>query len=339
MSTITIPTSVTSGTMSTTVSPLHNDDIPFWFKHLLPVFIIVIGAVGNSLAIAVLSKKRYRRISTCYYMLALAYFDNFLMVLFLVRWLNRLPGSPIAHNTAFCIGYFFSIRMGFCMAAWTLVLITFDRFVSIRFPLRSRSWCTVDRARLSLFLVAIIHVIGHLPYFWRYADEKATTFAGRCPYDLSHEFVRAFTVTRMVLLDRLVPWLAVLTFTVGLTFELCRNTDKESEDELGIVSKDKAIPKRVTAMSLIAAWAFFVLTFPTSVYEGLITFSKEAHVSVSDWLYELFVYLLYFNSAINFYLYLGVAKKFRADVKLMLSCKKKEPKMEGLGVNSSSVKL
>ena len=295
------------------------EELPIWFKHVLPMIIIAIGVLGNTIAIVALSKKQYRKISTCYYMLALAYSDNFVMILFVVRWINRLPQSPLKHNTTFCIMYFFCIRLGLGLSAWILMLLTFDRFIAIWYPFRAKLWCTVNRARICLLIIGVVQVLSHIPYFWRYSNPDGKTFSSQCPYNLPKNTVEAYVIARIVLFDRLVPWIIILVFTIAMTIELCQSTRRRQVDLNCTTSKD--IPRRVAAMSLVVAWAFFILTFPTSIYEGVRTFSTHHQFTLSTWLYELFVYLLYLNSAINFYLYISVAKKFRNDVNTLI-CKK-----------------
>ena len=172
--------------------------------------------------------------------------------------------------------------------------------------------CSINRAKITLFIIALVHIIAHLPYFWRYANTTAITLAGRCPYDLTKEFAVIYQILRMVLIDRLLPWLITLGFTVAMSVELYRD-NKTRAQRLNVVANKTTI-RRVTTMSLSVAWMFFILTFPTSIYEAIRLLMKEK-VKISPFLYELFVYLLYLNSAINFYLYIIVAHKFREDFK------------------------
>ena len=282
------------------------------FRQIFPILIFVFGAIGNTLTVLVLRKKAYTGISTCYYMKALAISDNFVMVMLLFRWIDNLPGDTIVHGDMFCKLYFFFVRLGFSTSAWCIMAITIDRFIVVRYPFRAKILCSIYRTRITLVAIVSIHVITHLPYFWRYADTNAVTLSGRCPYDLPKDFSTVYQMLRIILVDRLLPWVVTLAFTVVTTVYIYRGNKKSTKD-LRANRKEKTSIRRVTSMSLSVAWVFFILTFPTSIFETIRILSNES--SVTLFLYELFVYFLYLNSAINFYLYLIVSYKFRDDFK------------------------
>ena len=291
----------------------------WWFGQVVPIVILVFGVIGNFCTTVVLKHPKYGKISTFYYMKALAWSDNFVMILLFVRWLSRVPGSPMVRDTTFCVLYFFSVRFGFGMSAWTLMFMTVDRYISVKWPLKAAELCTIRRARISLVAIALVHIFGHLPYFWRYSNPSALTLSQQCPYDLPEAFVTTYAILRMVVFDRLLPWLLTLGFTVVMSWELYRDL-KTSQGTLGTIAPKVKLSRRVTAMSLIVSWGFFFLTFPTSIDYGMrvLEYVHGKMLHVSAFLYDLWVYLLYLNSALNFYLYVMGSARFRKDFVDML---------------------
>lgn len=119
--------------VSNTTTPLEIRDAGFWFRHIVPMIIIPLGLIGNTLIIIILSKSAYVNVSTFYYMRGLAFSDNFVMIMFFIRWLNYLPNSPLHRDKWFCMFYFICIRIGLGSSAWILLMMSFDRSV-VFFP-------------------------------------------------------------------------------------------------------------------------------------------------------------------------------------------------------------
>ena len=119
----------------------------------------------------------------------------------------------------------------------------------------------------------------------------------------------------MVLFDRMLPWLVILIFTILITIKL--RSDAVSGMRTYQVKVCRKIRRIVTSMSISVAWAFFTLTFPTTIDEAIrVTYTK---VSLPPFLYELFVNFLSLNSAVNFYLYIMLGKEFRNNFKCFVS--------------------
>ena len=289
----------------------------WWFKQIFPMVILLFGLFGNTMVILILNTKKYFKTSTStiYYMKALAWSDNFVMFLLFIRWLHKIPNSLIKHNSHFCVLYFFSMQLGLGMSAWTLMFMNADRYICIHFPLRAKLLCSIKRARICLVGIGIFQIVSHLPYFWRYANPDALTLSGKCPYNLPKTFAIPYQILKMVLFDRMLPWLVILVYSILITIKLRRNAVTRMRTFQ--VKGDRQILRKVTLMSISVAWMFFCLTFPFTTYEAIrVTYTK---VPLSPFVYELFAYFLYLNSAVNFYLYMVIATQFRNDFKCFVS--------------------
>ncbi len=115
---------------------------------------------GNILAIIVLTKRRMIMSSTNNYLVALALVDIAYLVLTLI--LNT------SHNPCFIGTTLSDILVTICRpiadfssntSVWITVTFTVERWVAITYPLKSRTWCTVHRARkiiISVMCAALI---------------------------------------------------------------------------------------------------------------------------------------------------------------------------------------
>ena len=304
----------------TTATPILtvNKLAPFWFN-ILPIIIIIFGLIGNTITTFVLSMKRYTYVSTCFYMKTLALSDSILLILFFVRWLSQFQNVNI-NQDHFCITFFFAKRVTLGTSTWILMLMTLDKYLSSRFPLHAKRLCTIKRARVCLFIIILVYMVIHVPYFWRYSNLHAITLSDKCPFNISGDFVRIFTVLRIVLIDSVLPWLLTSLFTILMSRELYLNSKASRKLRINVVNKNT--PKKVKYMAIFDSWAFFFLTFPTSALDVTRLFTTVSSDKALYILYESFVYLLHLKSGIHFYLYIMVSKTFRNNVILLFSKKK-----------------
>ena len=312
----------TNGTQSNVTASAFltvNELAPFWFLHVLPLSIILLGLIGNTITVFVLCKKKYASTSTCFYMKMLAFSDNTLMILFFIRWLKQLADVDI-NEDFFCITYFFAKRVTLGASGWILMLMTLDKYLCSRFPLHAKRLCTIKRARVCLFVIMSVYVIAHLPYFWRYSNINAITLSDKCPIKLAENFVRMFTIFRITLLDNVLPWLLTTLFTILMSRELYIMSKKSASVRIRTI--DKKIPKKVKYMAIFDSWAFFFLTFPAAALDLTRLFITIKSDKMLFILYETFVYLLHINSAVHFYFYVMVSKNFRNDVSQLFSKKR-----------------
>lgn len=121
---------------------------------------LFLGVTGNILAIIVLTKRRMIMSSTNNYLVALALVDIAYLILTLILNTAQHPCfagsslSPILMTICRPIADFSSNT-----SVWITVTFTVERWVAITYPLRSRTWCTVHRARkiiISVMFAALI---------------------------------------------------------------------------------------------------------------------------------------------------------------------------------------
>lgn len=140
------------------------------YAFILPVF-IVMGIIGNSITLCVFRRDRMRKMSVCFYLSAYA-LDNILttLVTSFMEWIHMVVATPhITHWTDWgCKLWQFSIRVVIYAGAWIIVAMTADRFLSLWYPKKSVTVCTVFWAKfaVSLILIGLVFVSVHA--MWTY---------------------------------------------------------------------------------------------------------------------------------------------------------------------------
>ena len=128
------------------------------------MFVLHLGLTGNLLAILVLSKHRMILSSTNNYLIALALMDMIYLLLTLILNTSQNPClrttsmSQIISTICRPIADFSSNS-----SVWLIVTFTVERWLVISYPLRSRTWCSVDRARKVILAVLFVSFICTSP--------------------------------------------------------------------------------------------------------------------------------------------------------------------------------
>jgi hypothetical protein len=134
--------------------------IPFRYKLIIFLFLIKLGVAGNILAIIVLTKRRMIMSSTNNYLVALAIVDIAYLVLTLILNTSQHPcftGTTLSDILLIICRPIADFSSN--TSVWITVTFTVERWVAITYPLKSRTWCTVYRARkiiISVICAALI---------------------------------------------------------------------------------------------------------------------------------------------------------------------------------------
>ena len=116
-----------------------------------------------------------------------------------------------------------------------------------------------------------------------------------------------------------IPSVGSLVLALATACLLYRSQRKRSVLEASptvrvVVTAANRLSQRVTRMSLAITWMFLVLTLPYYITHSIqMALGGSADSILSSITYEVFVFLMYANSAVNCFMYLLVAKQFRRD--------------------------
>ncbi|RUS88073.1 hypothetical protein EGW08_004126 [Elysia chlorotica] len=294
----------------------------------------VTGLLGNSLALVTLRSLPMTPASL--YVSLLAASDlaallvraglQVLMDRALVTWY-----SPTANLVCLLYDYFASY------SNWLLVLICFERFLTIRFPLRKRTCFTMGRAQAVALLTALALLAAYGLATWRLGYTEARIFTVR-------NLLYAVLPQALILTTILLIWAHLWRVHADReqTFHCSRPSQSSTPlaaSETGLAQvivnghaqrsagrkcksplQDIArLENSLTMMMLAAAVVFLVLTLPHCVtffiYQNSIDSwaSPRAHAQFYL-LNKIFLAMTFFNLAVNFLLYFLSAKKFRSQL-------------------------
>lgn len=292
------------------------------------ILLYIIGFPANVLSCILWLRSPLRHSSGCYFA-ALAVSDDVFLVLSVVYELQNTWDLNTLQYPIICeIFPVFYLAVQYLSPLLTLAF-TVERYISIRFPLKRRQFCTVKRAKLVIFCMTlfVILVSAIQCYFWKYVS-------GSCKIReevFSNNFRTNWNWVTETTMFIIVPFL-ILIFNIMVIYTM-RQTKKRVKRLYGPIPPRKRSANTKTL--LVVSFYLIFTTFPVSVMYILsdhFVFSSEQTLNYEfvssniTWQRHLkfmvaksIVYLFGISHyALNFFLYLTTGKRFRRELKKLV---------------------
>ncbi|XP_071167629.1 G-protein coupled receptor daf-37-like [Mytilus edulis] len=332
-------------TTSSTVqpSPAYSSIIDIYEHHIPVLYVIskakillyIFGFPANVLSCILWLRSPLRHSSGCYFA-ALAVSDDIFLALSVVLELQNTWKIDTLNLPIVCEMFpVFYLAVQYLSPLLTLAF-TVERYISIRFPLKRREFCTVKRAKLVIFCLAVFVVLVSLiqSYFWKYIH-------GVCELrEEVNDFRTNWNWVTESTMFIIVPFL-ILIFNIIVIYTM-RQTKKRVKKLYGPIPPRKRTANTNTL--LVVSFYLIITTLPVSVtyilsdhflvcclkqlsyefIENNIVWQRHLNFTVAREIVYLFGISHY---AFNFILYLSTGRKFRRELKklfrkLTKSCSK-----------------
>lgn len=317
-----------------TTFPAYKAGVAIW--KTVPPILILLGTIGNSLSIFVLTRKSIRASTTALYLTVLAFSDLAVLYSGLLRqWLIYLFDTDVRHYSE--AGCKINIWLVYCsldFSAWILIIVTLERVISAWFPHNAKSVCTKKSAVAFLLSIGIfiLALNSHLLYgmlFKVVYDENGNIIrVNRCE-EINREYYNFF--------NKVWPWIdlcvfCVIPFTVivvGNSLILVKVVKSHKKAKSTVLPTLAVNSQRthtnghskhssMTTMLFTLNVVFLLSTSPVSIYNIGYTYwmtgADAASIANLDLWWAIVNMLMYTNNSLNFLLYCLSGTKFRREV-------------------------
>ncbi|XP_059148700.1 FMRFamide receptor-like [Physella acuta] len=290
--------------------------INFYLTGIGALVLVILGAVGNTLAMIVLTR-RTMRTSTNVFLTALAIWDT--VVLAVVLPLMSLPVLSEQFNkhvTPYIVVSVYPIGLAAQTATvWLTVSFTVERYIAVCHPLRAASMCTIPRARMVVLVISIVSILYNVPRWFEYTSLELT--------DQYNQICLAIIKTQLgsepIYHKLYFGW---LYFLVMCFIPLCslailnaflivavRRSKKQRRD----MNVRQSRENNVTIMLVSVVIVFIICQVPALIYNMAYAIDTAKVESSAGWivLSSFRNFLVMLNSAVNFILYCALGQKFR----------------------------
>lgn len=107
--------------------------------------LFIFGFIGNGLTICVFLSKEWRKASLSLYLVALATSDTGLLLTQFQALTPKFRAEFVQSAPGLCAFIGYSTRVFGSLSTWFVSAFTIERFVAVCYPLRRKSFCTVNR--------------------------------------------------------------------------------------------------------------------------------------------------------------------------------------------------
>ena len=216
------------------------------------------------------------------------------------------------------VGYFL-MYFAFNYSSALLVIISFERFLALYFPFKTKTLCTVRIARRVSFVAAILYLAFASQFFLMgklFVDE----YGKYCYYgNVSERYRNILFTTVFPILYSYGPFTLMIICNFAILYKFMKA--KFHSQNGGTESTNQALSKsatRGTAMLLTISFAFIILTGPIVVANAV-----WPNSTIPYFIFRICIAFEYVNHGINGILYCISGTRFRNELKKTICPSKK----------------
>ncbi|XP_046381166.2 galanin-like G-protein coupled receptor npr-9 [Haliotis rufescens] len=287
---------------------------------IVPLFFIL-GLCGNTLSVAVMISKKFRNKTSSLILIALSVSDSVFACItpFNKTFLRNLLGFDVRALSSFGCSLFFIVHKTSKMSSsWFVVFISFERFVAIVFPLKTKFICTKRNTIIGIAVVFIGQLIFNS--IW---DFNTKIVDGICIPNYGTPETAVLSKTYLVIgtfLYSLLPVGIMLVLTPITVFVLVRHHSMRRAMSKSGSQRDDTV--KLTTMLIGVTIAFIILVTPISIAHN-VSFALGENIFETQHFgmmvaREILQVMEQLNYSVNFLLYVMCSQDFRKKVAELL---------------------
>ena len=306
----------------------------------IPPFLVFPGTIGNIFCIITLQTKTFHGSSTAFLLTMLALADIMcLNVGALHKWLGSVVDFEIRTiSDPGCRIHVFLTYLSVHVSAWTLVLVTMERVISVMMPLRSPSLCSRSRVIWVWIGMLITLISFNSIYLIKFTLIEETIIEGNRTYsslncDLAPDaptLITHYQVWSDLIVSFLLPAFIIVLGNAILIYKLAQiaRRKKQMQGKNRASKKARRSGSTITLMLVVVCVVFMLTALPINIY---LLYEVHNHDDQTvnlvdsarkDIIYTVLSQLYYVNNAINFVLYFASGPLFRRAAMELYCCKK-----------------
>ncbi|KAK9499344.1 hypothetical protein O3M35_002395 [Rhynocoris fuscipes] len=156
--------SESSSSSTSDAAPLSVNIVHTFQLYYTPI-LVLFGSLGNCLSVIVFFSTKLKKLSSSYYLSALAISDTGVLFFTFTSWLSLFEVS-LFNKHGLCQLSVYLMQVCSFLSVWFIVAFTVERFIAVRYPLKRPSMCTVSRAKIVLIGLSLLALLGNTPYIF-----------------------------------------------------------------------------------------------------------------------------------------------------------------------------
>ena len=297
-------------------SSYEPSDLNFYLNGVSTAVVIMLGVLGNALAMIVLTRRTMRS-STNVFLTALAGWDTLvLLVVMLLICLIELSGPFRQHAFPYIVAYLYPLALAAQTATvWLTVSFTVERYIAVCHPLKAASMCSIPRARMVVLSISVIAVLYNVPRWLEYSIITRTDSLNQTCISFGQTSLAKDSIYHKIyfgwLYFLIMCFIPLCSLTI-LNFFLIRAVRKSRLERKNMNVRESR-ENNVTIMLVSVVIVFIICQVPALIYNMAYSIDMPKVLNSYSWnVFSAFRnFLVTLNSAVNFILYCALGQKFR----------------------------
>ncbi|XP_052825853.1 delta-type opioid receptor [Octopus bimaculoides] len=287
-------------------------------EELVPVSIVYsitlfLGVTGNSLVIFCILRYNRMRSITNILLLSLASADLLLVVICVPIKGVAFFSFTWTMGEVLCKAVHYLQNVSMLCSVFTLTVISIERYIAIRHPLKAKYICTLVHARLVIMGVWILSFIGSLPVLFgqRHIEVGMRRKGYYCLREWQKPFFEKIYELYMLTVMLIIPSFVMTIAYLGICFEMWNVSYRRADMRSG------RFLRKVVKMLVVVVLLFIICWAPILINNVMIGFDylPRLHYGYLKPMRMAFNLMAYFNSCINPIVYSFMSKNFREKFK------------------------
>ncbi|XP_067681079.1 galanin receptor type 2-like [Haliotis asinina] len=324
-------------------SILPNQETADLLWQIISPILLLVGTVGNLLSIVVLTRKGMRKSNMSKYLTCLAVADLVVLLLGLPReWACHMYDEDIRDiHEAVCKIHTWLLYSSLHTSAWILVSVTIERTVFVWNPLRYKVFCTKRIATFCMISVTGLCLLLNSHFLFFFVHTETDTGVYVCDAGSRVEY-ESFLKNVFHWVDMCVwciaPVVVHLVCNILIIYRL-RTHARTMSRHNSTAEADRVRQRLVasmTTMLLSLNLVYLLCTLPVSVF-----FVGEKHwwgidprkeaKATRELIKACVCLIMYLNNSTNFIICLVKGKRFREEVRIIVTCQRRQRRLPRQG--------
>ena len=266
---------------------------------IFDIILTIIGLIGNGFVLYVLTRKQFIKITLYRYLIAITISD---VINLLFLWpMNYHHLFLMDSNSINCKSIMFTSSMFNSVTPWFILLSSFDRFLSIKYPLTYQYRKNLKYQIFAIFIITVVMILLNIPEFIFFDVTKDENNVTSCGY--SDENALACDIY-YELFSLFVPFGLMIIITSLIGYILIKNKTSLQTNETKY-KKNKHLIKVLIVLDLY----FLICNLPYGIFTiyyavlNINAYNSVGYTIVND--------LTIVYNSFNFFVYMLSNKNFR----------------------------
>lgn len=321
--------------------------------YIVPV-IAVFGIVCNVINLVVLSRKSMKE-SPYSYLMALSVADLGMLVLSFLEsvFAHHYSASKYFWQFFYCYIFFPVGNMFTNSSVWITVLLTVERWFSVKFPLKAKDLCTRTLARTATLCTGLAAIVINIPRFFckrPHWNETTEEWESASTDFLSSSFYGGLTWFYTIIIH-IIPFLSLFALNIYLlvlVYRARKHRDDLTQSRISLFERSVSREQtRLTVTCICIIVLFLVCIGPSAISQPTVAHKLFGQGQTPAHFYRQRFYrvlrvttnlLVYLNLSLNFVFYCVFNNKFTRTLRLLVYGRNCPTRYPGRGRADACVK-